>query len=300
MPRAHIGELAALITACCWTVSALSFESAGKRVGSLAVNLFRLPIAFALLSVYSLAVRGLPLPLDAPAHAWLWLSLSGFAGFVIGDLFLFRSFIVIGARLAMLIMTLVPPVTALLSRLFLNERLSALSFAGMAVTLGGIGLAVLGSPSRNKQSERRRPLSGVLLALVAVFGQGSGLVLSKYGMGSYDAFSSTQIRGMTGIAGFCLLFFILKAWPRALKAFKDRPAMTGISLGSFFGPFLGVSLSLLALQNTSAGVASTIMAIVPILIIPPSVILFKEKVNVLEVTGAMLAVAGVAVFFFAK
>jgi drug/metabolite transporter (DMT)-like permease len=73
--------------------------------------------------------------------------------------------------------------------------------------------------------------------------------------------------------------------------------MKFIALGSFFGPFLGISFSLLSVKYTETGIAATIMAIVPILIIPPSIILFKEKFTWLEIIGAVISVAGVVVMF---
>ena len=73
--------------------------------------------------------------------------------------------------------------------------------------------------------------------------------------------------------------------------------MTSISIGSFFGPFIGVSFSLIAVKYTSTGVAATLMAIVPVLLIPPSILLKKEKVTWKEITGALIAVLGVATFF---
>ncbi|HSN55647.1 MAG TPA: DMT family transporter, partial [Candidatus Sulfomarinibacteraceae bacterium] len=84
-PFPHAGELAALATACCWTVTGLAFQAAGRRVGSLPVNLIRLVMAVFLLGGFTWATRGMPLPMDAPRHAWLWLSLSGLVGFTIGD-----------------------------------------------------------------------------------------------------------------------------------------------------------------------------------------------------------------------
>lgn len=281
----------------CWTVTALAFESAGKQVGSLAVNLIRLLLGFLFLSIFSLIVRGIPLPLDAPARAWLWLSLSGIAGFVIGDLFLFRALVVIGARISTLIMSLVPPITALIGWAILGETLSLRDLVGMALTVGGIALVVLERDGGKNQLRLSLPLSGILLALGGAFGQAVGLVLSKYGMGSYNAFASTEIRVIAGIIGFSLLFSLLKRWPRIGYAAHNRKAMTRISVGAFFRPFLGVSFSLLAVQHTVAGVASRIMAIVPVLIIPPAVILFKEKVNAKAVIGAGIAVIGVAFLF---
>lgn len=66
---------------------------------------------------------------------------------------------------------------------------------------------------------------------------------------------------------------------------------------TFFGPFLGVSFSLIAVKYTAAGVAATLMSIVPVLIIAPSVIFFREKVTFKEIAGAIIAVGGVALFF---
>lgn len=293
----RLGELFALATAGCWVVTAMSFEAAGKRVGSLAVNLIRLYIGFACLVAFCGITRGLPLPLDAPPHQWFWLSLSGIVGLALGDLFLFRALVILGARISMLIMALVPLLTTLLGWLVLKETMTAMSLLGMALTVTGIALVILQRNPGEMTFKTSQPIAGLLFALGGALGQAGGLILSKYGMGSYNAFASTQIRQIAGLVTLSVLYLFLKAWPRIWPALKNGRAMATLSLGSFFGPFLGVSFSLLALQNTNAGVASTIMAIGPVLIIPPAIILFKEKITAKEVLGAVLAVAGVAILF---
>ena len=293
----RLGELFALATAGCWVVTAMSFEAAGKRVGSLAVNLIRLYIGFACLVAFCGITRGLPLPLDAPPHQWFWLSLSGIVGLALGDLFLFRALVILGARISMLIMALVPLLTTLLGWLVLKESVTAMSLLGMALTVTGIALVILQRNPGEMTFKTSQPVAGLLFALGGALGQAGGLILSKYGMGSYNAFASTQIRQIAGLVTLSVLYLFLKAWPRIWPALKNGRAMATLSLGSFFGPFLGVSFSLLALQNTNAGVASTIMAIGPVLIIPPAIILFKEKVTLKEVLGAVLAVAGVGILF---
>ncbi len=292
-----IGKMAALATAVCWTLTAQAFEHAGKRVGSLPVNLIRLVLAFFLLSLYTWITRGLPLPLDASGHTWVWLLISGFIGFSLGDLFLFRAFVVVGARISMLIMSLVPPLTALIGWIFMRETLALMDWAGMALTIGGVGLVISQRRDNGGGKSFRHPISGVLLAFGGAVGQAAGLVLSKFGMGSYDAFAATHIRIMAGIAGFLVIFTLRKSWPRTAAALRDRTAMRSISLGAFFGPFLGVSLSLLAVQYIATGVASTFMSIVPVLIIPPAVLFFHEKITVMEIVGALLAVSGIALLF---
>jgi drug/metabolite transporter (DMT)-like permease len=301
--KEHFGEIAGILTALFWTVTSLAFESAGKKVGSLAVNLIRLVMAFFFIGIYSYVARGYFFPADATLYQWKWLALSGVIGFVIGDLLLFQAFVVIGARISMLIMALTPPFTAFISWLMLGEILTLMNWFGMFLTLCGIVLVILKREKRSENGQIIRTLksgysvTGILLALGGALGQAAGLVLSKKGMGTYDAFSASQIRVLTGIAGFSLLFFLLKRWPRVYGALRNRSAMKRITLGAFFGPFLGVSFSLLAVQHTEAGIAATLMAIVPVLIIPPAVILFNEKINWKEIVGAFITVGGVALFF---
>lgn len=298
----HPGEWAALLTAIFWTITALAFEAASKRVGSMSVNLLRLLVGFLFLSAFAWFYRGMLLPLDAPVHAWLWLVLSGLVGFVFGDLCLFQAFVVIGARISMLLMALAPPMTALISWAVLGETLTWKSGVGMALTIGGIALVVLTHRGSHDEAPAGRlrlnvPVWGILLGLGGALGQAVGLVLSKVGMEGYDTFASTQIRVMAGIAGFSLLFAFRGSWASLRNALRQPKPMLQLSLGAFFGPFLGVSFSLISIRYASTGIASTIMAIVPVLIIPPSVILYGDKVTFKEVAGAVLAVAGIGMFF---
>ncbi len=297
MIQTHIGEYAALLVAIFWTISALAFESASKAIGSLTVNILRLVFAFGFLTVYLWIFRGLPFPTDAGVHQWVWLSLSGLVGFVLGDLFLFKSFTIIGSRLAMLIMTLAPPIAAVTGWLFLDEQLSGYSILGILLTFVGIAITVLSRNSSEEKIKLNVPLKGFLFAIGGAAGQAFGLVLSKKGMAGYDAFAATQIRIITGIIGFSVIIVLFGRVRQMLMAFNSRRGMIGVTVGSFFGPFLGVSLSLYSVKFTATGIASTIMATVPILIIAPAVIFFNQKITVKEIIGSIISVIGVALFF---
>lgn len=300
---AYFGEIAALLTAVFWTVTSMSFESAGKKVGSLSVNLIRLVVAFFIYGILNYYRRGLFLPTDANTESWIWLALSGVIGFVMGDLLLFQAYVVIGARISMLIMALAPPITAFVGWIVLGEVLSASNWVGMFVTLTGIAIVILKREAKEPESDKRRKittnynLKGLLLAFGGAVGQGVGLVMSKKGMGQYDAFAASHIRVITGMIGFAIIILLSKRFGNVWTALQHKPAMKRVALGSLFGPFLGVSFSLLAIQNTQAGIAATIMAIVPVLIIPPAILLFHEKVNWKEIIGAVITVGGVALFF---
>jgi drug/metabolite transporter (DMT)-like permease len=299
---AYTGQLAALGAAGLWAFTALAIEQAARRIGSLKVNLIRLVFAFAFLCLASWIARGLALPIDASRHAWIWLSVSGLVGFVFGDLCLYRAYLVIGPRLSTLMMSLVPPLTALIGWIVLGETLGARDLLGMTLTVGGIAWAVL---ERGKSwtalpspdGRPHAPPSGIALGFGGALGQAGGLILSKLGMGGYNAFAATQIRVIAGIGGYSLLFCALRWWPNVRTGVRDRRALGFAALGAFFGPFIAVTLSLVAIRATLAGVASSIMALTPVLIIPLVVLLRRERVGIGGLVGALVAVSGVALLF---
>jgi len=300
----YIGEITALATAFCWTATAISFATASRKIGSLNVNLIRLIIGFVFIGIYTWIGKGHFLPTDASTHNWIWLLLSGVVGFLFGDICLFQSYVLMEARFSQLIMSLAPPIAAISGLLLMGEKMNIMGLLGMFVTLTGIAMVVLTKGEHHESGEQKLkmkiPAKGLLLALGGALGQGVGIVLSKYGMQgthNYDPFSATQIRIIAGIIGFTIINQFkgkLKDIPSALS---NRKAMTALTIGSFFGPFLGVSLSLMAVQYVSSGVASTIISIVPVLIIPASILFFKEKVTLMEIIGAIVSVGGVALFF---
>jgi drug/metabolite transporter (DMT)-like permease len=293
---AYSGQLAALGTAMSWALTALAFDAAARRIGALSLSLIRLVIAFAFLCLAAWALRGLAFPLDASPHAWKWLALSGWVGFTFGDFCLFRAYVLIGARLSSLMMSLAPPLTAILGWLLLGETLTGRAVLGMLLTVAGIAWAVLERKAPRGDSARPT-FAGIAMGLGGALGQAGGLVLSKLGMGSYDAVAATQVRVLAGILGYALLFVALGWWPRVKEALRDRRALGFATVGAFFGPFIGVSLSLFAVQRVPAGVGASIMALTPVLIIPLVVLLRRERVGLGGIAGALVAVSGVVLLF---
>ncbi|WP_326907958.1 DMT family transporter [Sedimentibacter sp. MB31-C6] len=297
MIQSHLGEIYALITAVFWTITAVCFELAGKKIGSLSVNYIRLVIAFVFISLFTTFSRGMFLPVDATIDTWIWLSISGLIGFVVGDLFLFQAYLEIGSRISMLIMALVPPVTALLGFITMKEMISLSGFLGMLVTIIGIFVVVLVKNPENNNFKFSKSIKGLTYAFIGALGQSFGLIFSKIGMGDYDPFAATQIRILSGIIGFTIVFFFWKKWDKLKEAIKTKDVIKYLLIGSLFGPFLGVSFNLLAIQNTTTGISSTITSIVPVLIIPLSIFILKEKVSPKEMIGAIISVIGVSILF---
>jgi len=294
------GALAAFGTACCWALSPLFFESTSKKLGVLTVNFWKVVFAFIFLAIAGALTRGMALPLDASPRTWLFLSLSGLLGFVISDFFLFSAYVYIGARTAVVFQAITPFFTALFAFIFLGETMEPARLVGMITVVCGILMVVITRQKKDKTA--RDKASGVgkgyLFAFLSTVFQAGGLIFSKVGLGDYSAISGTQIRVMFAILGFGIQALVTgQAKQVFVSAPKDRKGIRSIFIGAIFGPFLGVVFSLFAMQHTQAGTASTLMALTPVLIIPPSILILKQKVDRMEIIGAIVAVCGAALFF---
>ncbi len=303
------GELISLLVTLLWTVTAMAAEVASKRLSPLGLNVVRMLMSLAFLAILMWVVCGQPWPQDADGETWLWLSLSGFVGYVLGDYCLFNSYLLMGSRFGQLFMTLAPAAAALFGFILLGETMSPLAIVGMLVTMFGIGLSVLSRGGEHHTLSLKLPLKGILFGIGAGMGQGIGLVLSKVGMTHYETlittpealtlmpFSSTFIRAVTGLVGFTLVMLLTGKTRQIVAVSHDRRGMLFALVATLTGPFLGVSLSLMATLYTSTGIAQTIMAMTPVLILLPSWYYFRQRITPLEVVGAIISVVGVTLFF---
>lgn len=303
------GELISLLVTFLWTVTAMASEVASKRLSPLGLNIIRMFLSLVFLSILMWVVCGRPFPQDADAETWMWLSFSGFIGYVLGDYCLFNSYLLIGSRFGQLFMTLAPAAAAIFGFILLGEQMSLLAVVGMLVTMFGIGLSVLSKGGGHRRLSLKLPFKGILFGIGAGLGQGIGLVFSKVGMTHYETlittpealnmmpFSSTFIRAVTGFVGFSLVMFFTRRTRQIASVCRDRRGIAFAFLATLMGPFLGVSLSLMATLYTSTGIAQTIMAMTPILILLPSWYFFRQKITILEIIGALISVMGVMLFF---
>ncbi len=307
---AYIGELISIGVAFSWTATALLSEFGSKRLGNLTLNVLRMGLALLFSLVLFGMVTGSMMPPGASTEAAGWMLLSGLVGYVIGDFCLFQCYIIIGSRYGQLFMTLAPLSAALMAWVTLGQQMTGKSVIAMLVTLWGIGISVLGRGDHHKIS-LKLPVNGVLYAIGAAVCQGVGLVLSKIGMDHYEVsmmaeadipewlipFSANFYRCIAGIIGFSFLLFYRDGMAPLREAVHDKKGLSVATATTIFGPFVGVGFSLMAVQYTAAGIASTLMAMTPIIIILPSYWLFHEKITWRSVIGAVISVLGVSLFF---
>ena len=307
----HLGEIISLTVAVCWTVTALFADKASHRLGSMSTNVLRLSLALVFLAAVMWIGTGYPYPVYADAKAWFWLALSAVVGYLFGDWCLFNSYLVIGARFGQLFMTLAPLFAAIAGWAMLGESLGWKAIVAMAVTLCGIAISILSRDGGHHLS-LSLPLKGVLLGIGAGLGQGVGLVLSKVGVQYYAAaipedapaamdtllpFASTMIRALVGAAGFVVMMALQRDLPRLKAAVADRTGMGYALIVTLFGPVLGVSLSLMAVRYANAGIASTLMALTPVLILIPYAFVYKQRIRFREIAGVAVSMLGVSMFF---
>ena len=295
----HVGEWAALATSVCWSASAVFFGVASRRVGSLVVNRTRLVLAsIFLVTTHVLVFRSI-VPLDAPPERWFWLGLSGIIGLALGDALLFQAFIDIGPRLGMLLLSTSPVLSALLAWAFLGEGISWMAWAGILVTVGGVVWVVLGRDRSEASAPTHRYAQGIGFALGSAACQAIGLILSKQGLvGNYPALSGVVIRMLTATLAILLLTILQGQARSTVDRLRQDPRMLLPAFaGSIVGPFLGVWLSLVAVQRAQVGIASTLMALPPVFLVPIGWIVFKERFGWQAVAGTLVAIIGVAMLF---
>jgi drug/metabolite transporter (DMT)-like permease len=295
-----IGEIAALATSFFFAMTAIIFTSTGRMVGSQVTNRMRLVFALIYLVVLNAFLFQEPLPFSADPSRWMWLSLSGIIGLSLGDTFLFQALVSLGARLGTLLLSLAPIFGSVIAWGFLGETLTVMQIIGIVTALAGIGWVVMAheEPVDTPHGHTRR---GVIFGVLAALGQAAGLVLSKQGMiGDFSPFQGNAIR-MLAAAAFIWIWTAFEGKAGAtFTVLREKPQVLRLlALGALIGPVLGVSSSLLAVQHAEIGVASTLMALPPVIVLPISYFVFKEKFGWQAVAGTVLAIVGVSVLFLA-
>lgn len=298
-----LGQLAALGTSLSWSVTSLFFSAAARQVGSSVVNRMRLLVALAFVLVSHLVFVGRVFPFDAEPFRFQWLIFSGLVGFLIGDGLLFQAYVLIGPRLSMLMMSLAPVFAALMGLGFLGEKLTVAEWGGIALTVAGVGMVVTeraeSQPGAEPTDIDSISLVGVLLGVGAAMGQAGGLLASKVGLaGAFHPLSGNAIRLSAATVAMWLATFVRGKTRSSFDSLREKPiAVRGILAGALTGPVIGVTLSLFAVQNAPVGVASTLMSLSPVILLPVDRMLYGSHIGLRAVSGTVLAFVGTALLF---
>lgn len=294
-----LGQLAALGTAFCWSLTAVFFSYSGRLVGSDVVNRSRLLFALLFITISHLLLVGTIFPFEAEPYRWGWLALSSILGLVLGDTFLFRAYVLVGPRLSMLMMSTVPILSTVLASIFLGERVAPVELVGIMVTVSGIAWVVTERRPNQIAVENKQYTSGLLFAFLGALGQSANLIAAKFALdGDFPSVSATAIRLLVALVILWLLAALRRQVGYTFGKWRNRTAFRSMVAGSIVGPFLGIWLSLQAVQLAPVGIAATLMALPPVILIPLGYFLYGERVGRRGVVGTIVAFCGVALIFF--
>ena len=296
--NSYIGEIAGIATSLFYALNAVFITRAGEKVGSVISNYTRVVFAFIYLVIINLIFFHQPLPFGAESSRWTWLSLSGIIGLSLGDAFLFQSYLMVGPRIGMLLLSLSPIFSALEAWIFFGETLTTMQILGIVLTLAGIMWVILEQGSSKIQISRHS-LTGILFGVLSAIFQATGYVFSKQGMtGDFSPFQGNVIRMLAAMLALWIFSIFKKEVGKTIQTLKENPAAIRLlAIAALIGPVLGVSSSLLAVQRAEVGVASTLTSLSPIFMLPVSHFVFKEKLSWHAIGGTILAMAGVAILF---
>ncbi|MEN8006531.1 MAG: DMT family transporter [Candidatus Krumholzibacteriota bacterium] len=303
----YFGESMAILAALIFSWTSVFFTTAGQRLGVTTVNLLRLPGAALCLGSMHLFLYGSIWP---PGVAWqdqMWIGLSGVAGLAVGDSALFKAFTLVGPRRSMTMMALAPVYTTVIAWGLLGEHLNLWAISGIVVIIAGVMTATVGKGNGTGEFgdlPRKVFRTGLLLALIGSLGQGVGSVLAKLGMtgatagsGGVEPLGATLIRLTWATA-----FYWLAVLPRldvrgTLRGLRDRRGVTALTVAIIMGPFVSVWISLVALKNTEAGIAQVLLGMVPIFVVVPAWLVYRDRPSPLSLFGIAIAVGGGALLF---
>lgn len=292
------GELAAIGTAVCWSFTAVFFSYSGGLIGSDNVNRSRLIFAFLFLTISHWFIMGQFFPIDAEPFRWFWLGVSSILGLVLGDTFLFKSFVMLGPRLSTLMLSAVPIITTLFGWLLFDELVSRFELLGIILAVGGIAWVVTEKQPSRTVVENKLYKQGLFFGLLGALGQVLNLVTARYGLvDDFPTISATVMRIFIALIVLWGIAIVRGQVRSTLRHWKNRQAFPALIGGSIAGPFLGIWLSLVAIQYTRLGIASTLMALPPIILIPVEYIVYKKPVSKRGIIGTLVAFLGVSLIF---
>ena len=224
------------------------------------------------------------------------LALSGVLGICIGDTLYLLSIQRLGARLTLLIGSLIPVVTAVVAVFVFNEYMGISAYLSLLLTVFGVAYVLWSKAEKSQKHIIWK--SGLVVAGLFVLTESSGILLTKWAVFEVDSLEATFLRQVWGVAGLTVWGLLAREFVSDFLPLKNNPALfKKLIITSIVGAFLGTWLSVLALKLTYASVAVALNSTSPIFIILISVLFLNEKIPRSSIIGSIVAVVGVVLYF---
>lgn len=290
------GEVAALAAAFLWAVSTLLFGRLGKHLSPLLLNLTK--------GILALGMMGLTLVLSGRGFSGLTpvpmalLLLSGAIGIGLGDTAYFSAINSLGARRALLLETLAPPLAAVMALTFLGERLRSTAWMGILLTLLGVAWVIServpGTPLPADRQGHDQQRQGLIWGCLAALGQATGAVLSRAALAGtlMDPLWSTLLRLGGGLGVLALLLRFQGPVYLQMQPLRSLRLLGAVAIAALLGTYLGIWLQQTSLKYAPTGIAQALTATSPLFILPLAA-LVGERVTWRASLGVIVAIGGI-------
>jgi drug/metabolite transporter (DMT)-like permease len=292
-----IGQILAIIAALTYAENSIIYSYLGKKVSVKATVHVRLWIAVPIIIIIALVSEG-NFFAQATLNNWMVLLLSGLLGYFFCDSLLFWAFSNIGPRETMVIMTLNPIFSSILSYLFFKEVLTILQMVAILITISGIIILILNQNKEKDVNKKKNLIKGTVFAFLAAILQATSSILAKGALSNVSPISANSIRMIGGLIGATIFaIFFRKEFKNDFISFKNKQDLSLLLIATITGPIIGMSLLLTAFNYSPVGLVTAIVQISPIFILLYELIFMKKHVKALEILGTIISVVGVAMMF---
>ena len=294
-PATHfLGAIAALGSAFFWALAAILFRRVSDQVPAMGLNFNKGLVALVCLGVLLIFTE----TVSVDSRSLLFLTLSGLIGICLGDSLYFIALVRLGPRLTLLLGSLIPVAVGLMSVVLLNESITLVSIAGLALTIIGVTFVLWEkAPVADKNTQAQHWKMGLFFGLLFVVSEAAGIILTKVGVQELPSLQATFIRQTSAIIGLTFWGLAASSLVTWTKPLKDKRVRNGVVIASIIGAFIGTWLSVFALKNTHATVAAALNATSPLFILPLAVFFMQEKISRRAILGTTVAVIGIAEYF---
>ena len=310
MSSANLGYLIAFLSMFVGSVAAFPFTTAAREWGSVAINHYRLLVAFISLTILCMLLDRVSIfsIFSSPAGMqYFYVGLSGIIGLVVGDYFGFHSMAILGARQSSIFITLAPGTALFFGYLLLGETLDVVGTIGVIISIGGMVWFLWGSKAADYKSlgikEYGSTRKGIIYGILAALCQGLQIALSKKGLMLTPALSPVHATWIRVFAATLAYFTFTLAQGRLKKDVirvigQKKKVISLATYATLFGLVLSIILVMWSITLCKVSVTQTILSLGPIVIVPMAWVLYKEQLSSKTMFAAVISVTGVFILIW--
>lgn len=288
-----IGELLALLAAVCGAFASVAYNQLGKKVGSDILAYTRMLIAVPIMCIYALLTDGFVIN-SGNLNQILYLLISGIIGFFVTDLFMFRAYVMWGARETMVVMCLAPVLSGVFAFVFFKESLTAKQIVGSLCSISGIVIMTLGGNEGKKTALTK----GAIFAFLAALLQSVADMTAKGALTTLPWVTSAAVRAFGGVLAWLVFGFVKRSVLFENKAEVYKPKFfVSLVCTVLIGTVIGTTLAMGALKSAPAGIVTSLKQVSPIFILPYEAMVLKRRLTLSDILGTLVSVFGVFLLF---